>query len=72
MIKIILQMLDRIKFSLFLFVPQVIFIILYGVLIDYDSVAGGIPFNTTESHEFQTLYPSKFCLFCVRKAFKKF
>ena len=52
-------MLERVKFSLFLLIPQIIFIILYGVFIDYDVEAGGIPFNQSESEEFQELYPSK-------------
>lgn len=53
-------MMERIKFSLFLLIPQVIFFILYGVFVDYETEAGGIPFNTTESNEFQDLYPSTF------------
>uniref|UniRef100_H2ZEJ9 Ammonium transporter AmtB-like domain-containing protein n=1 Tax=Ciona savignyi TaxID=51511 RepID=H2ZEJ9_CIOSA len=49
------------KFSGFLLVPQIIFIVLYGVFVQYDVQAG--PRNasdTTSSEHFDKLYPSKF------------
>ena len=53
------QMLQGIKFAGFLLIPQVIFIILYGVFVDYDAAAAGVPFNMSTDNGFESLYPSK-------------
>ncbi|CAK8689087.1 unnamed protein product [Clavelina lepadiformis] len=45
------------KLSLFLLVPEVIFIILFGVFVQYDEKSGPSPINGTSSEEFHSLYP---------------
>ena len=50
----------KVKFTAFLLLPQLLFVILFGIFVDYDDFASGPQPKETEadSTEFNRLYPS--------------
>ena len=56
------------KFTAFLLLPQLLFIVLFGIFVDYDDSTGAKPSDEeADSTYFDQVYPSKH--YCVRLHF---